>query len=440
MATYVKRLISIVLVLAAALVFSCAAGAGVTLSDVPENARETELMWQRKFSDTFFKAPSVPAIHGDSLFIMTGNELARLDRFTGEITGTAVLKSRCVFSTVPVVFSGNTAVCPMVDGMVQAFDTETLEEKWTYTDPLGGQCVVEPAIVSGYVFTGFWYSERDNAAYVCLDLATGETVWRYVRPGGFYATTALVADGCLIIGSEDATNGYTGPSEILCLDALTGEVLSTLGVTGDIRSGVAYDDGSGRMFVVSKAGYLYSFTLENKVLGDLKTLRLSGSSTSRPVVYNGRLYVGVSANAAGKGLIEVIDPDDMSLIYTVETPGYCQSELVVKPHFDDPETVTVCAVFNYPPGGIIAFTDGKGATAAVVREIFMPEASSYSMSLIAVADTGEMYYKNDTCTVFAVRKKDAGVNPVLEKIFRLIKAIISKYRFLLSFAAPGTVT
>lgn len=430
MTTDVKRLVSIVLVLAAALVFSCAARAGVTLSDVAENDSEAELLWQRKFSDTFFKAPSVPAIHGDSLFIMTGNELARLNRFTGEVTGTAVLKSRCVFSTVPVVFSGNTAVCPMVDGMVQAFDTQTLEEKWTYTDPLGGQCVVEPVTVSGFVFTGFWYSERDDAAYVCIDLATGGAVWRCVRPGGFYGTIACVKDDCLVIGSEDATNGYDGPSEILCLDALTGEVLSTLGVTGDIRSGVAYDDESGRMFVVSKAGYLYSFTLENRVLGDLKTLRLSGSSTSRPVIYNGRLYVGVSANAAGKGLIAVIDPDEMSVIYTVETPGYCQSEPVVKPHFDDPDTVTVLAVFNYPPGGIIAFTDGKGATSAQAGEVFLPAASSYSMSPIAVADTGEMYYKNDTCTVFAVGKKNAGVNPVFSELLKIITAVISKYRAL----------
>ncbi|MCR5782027.1 MAG: PQQ-binding-like beta-propeller repeat protein [Clostridia bacterium] len=427
MITEAKRLIPIVLVLAAAFAFSCAARAGVTLVDLPESGSETELLWQKKFSDTFFKAPSVPAIRGDSLFIMTGNELSRLDRFTGEVTGTAALRSRCVFSTVSVVFCGNTAICPMVDGIVQAFDADTLGEKWTYTDPLGGQCLTQPVIESGLIFTGFWYGETDDAAFVCLDAGTGEAVWRYVRPGGFYGTVACIVDDCVIIGSEDAAVGSDGGSELICLDALTGKVLSTLPVTGEIRSGVAYDDISGRMFAVSKAAYLYSFSLDNGKLTDLETLKLSGASTSRPVVYNGRLYIGVSGGCRDSGGIAVIDAGNLSVIYTMKTPGYCQTELTVKPRFDDYKTVTVYGTYNYPPGGIIAFTDGEGVTSAEAREIFSPAASAYCLSPIVAADTGELYYKNDTCTVFALKKTNAGVNPVLSKLFSLITSVISVF-------------
>ena len=392
------------------------AACGVTYSDIPENASETELLWQYKFSDTFFQAPSVPGIRGDDLFVMTGSTLARLDRFTGRTEASAELAGRCTFTTVPVSFAGDLAICPMDDGTVQAFDADTMAEKWLYKNPRGGQCLTEAVICEGYVFTGFWNGDSDDADYVCLDAATGKEVWTRTHKGGFYGDVACIACGCLVIGCENGDPDDSSPSQILCLDPLTGEVLSTMAVMGDIRSGVTFDEETGRFFVVSKAKYMYSFEVKDGVIRNSKTLLLPGASTGVPTVYNGRVYVGTQGAFVTKGKIAVIGAGTTQIIYTVSTPGYCQSRLVVKPHFDDPDTVTVYGAYNYPPGGIICFDDSPGATAAETRELFRPEAAQYCISPLVIADSGEIYYKNDSCIVFALKKPGAAVNPVFLKL------------------------
>ena len=62
------------------------------------------------------------------------------------------------------------------------------------------------------------------------------------------------------------------------------------------------------------------------------SLALGGATTSTPVVYNGRAYLGVSGPYAFEAQghkVCVVDTVSMQMIYEVEMPGYPQCNLLL---------------------------------------------------------------------------------------------------------------
>ena len=396
---------------------------GITASDTPVSANETEQLWAKALGTGWSAAPSGQIIVDNSIVVMSGaKKLFKLDKATGEILAQADLAAGTGFGIVNPAYGAGMIFCPLSGGKIQAFDAETLTPLWLYTDPLGGQVNVPITYSDGMIYCGFWNSETKDANYVGISVADEDitqtmeekqAAWSYTSAGGFYWAGSVAHGDCLYFGTDDGTSSSDSETaKILCVDKKTGEVKDSATVVGDQRSSVAYDNG--KLYFTTKAGYLYLAVLnEDGTFGEIKSKKIASMSTSTPVVFNGRVYMGLTTggNFDGTYAIVVIDADTLEPIYSVAMPGYPQgSVLLSTKDFDTTGDVYIYATYNAQPGGIIMFRDNASITAydeANVIDLFVPENPNYCISSIIADSNGTLYYKNDSGHIFALGKTSA---------------------------------
>lgn len=102
-------------------------------------------------------------------------------------------------------------------GRIQAFDAESLESLWVYTDPLGGQPNCPIAYCDGYIYTGFWNSETKQANFAGISVTdedptqpreTKLAAWTYTH-NGFYWAGAYACENFVLVTTDDGDSGYT---------------------------------------------------------------------------------------------------------------------------------------------------------------------------------------------------------------------------------------
>ena len=414
---------------------------GVTAARTPIYADDGTLYWAVQIGSGYGKdAVGCPILAGDALITYSGNHIYRIDPDTGKTLATGTMVSNSSYSIVPPTYSGGMVFVGLRDGQIQAFDAVTLKSLWVYTDPLGGQPNCPITVRDGYLYTGFWGGETKKANYVCLSVTDEDPTqeneekpasWTYAQKGGFYWAGAYVGDGVLLVGTDDGYSGYdhmTG--QILLLDARTGEKLDNRsGFCGDVRSSVCYDAATDAYYATSKGGDFIRITLsaDKRSIAQSETLALQNGnaksaamSTSTPVVYNGRAYVGVSGSSQFKMYtghnITVIDLDGkMSIAYRVQTQGYPQTSGLLTTGYEKENGYVYVYFFdNYTPGKLRVLRDQAGQTAAdlltaeispetgslqeTAYTIFTPTGAQaqYAICSPIVDENGTMYFKNDT--------------------------------------------
>ena len=199
------------------------------------------------------------------------------------------------------------------------------------------------------------------------------------------------------------------------LNKKTGAVMDSVDVIGDQRSTIAYDKETDRLYFTTKGGYLYSLKLKSDGTFDkdtLKSVQPGSMSTSTPVVYNGRIYIGVTSgsNFSGTYSISVIDAATMTEIYKAPLKGYPQCSVLLSTAYEKEDgSVYLYATYNKNPGGITLIRDKKGQTTPDVEEIFTPEKArqQYCITSIICDENGTLYYKNDSACVMAVASSEA---------------------------------
>ena len=191
--------------------------------------------------------------------------------------------------------------------------------------------------------------------------------------------------------------------------------MDSVDVIGDQRSTIAYDKETDRLYFTTKGGYLYSLKLKSDGTFDkdtLKSVQPGSMSTSTPVVYNGRIYIGVTSgsNFSGTYSISVIDAATMTEIYKAPLKGYPQCSVLLSTAYEKEDgSVYLYATYNNNPGGITLIRDKKGQTTPDVEEIFTPEKArqQYCITSIICDENGTLYYKNDSACVMAVASSEA---------------------------------
>ena len=191
--------------------------------------------------------------------------------------------------------------------------------------------------------------------------------------------------------------------------------MDSVDVIGDQRSTIAYDKETDRLYFTTKGGYLYSLKLKSDGTFDkdtLKSVQPGNMSTSTPVVYNGRIYIGVTSgsNFSGTYSISVIDAATMTEIYKAPLKGYPQCSVLLSTAYEKEDgSVYLYATYNNNPGGITLIRDKKGQTTPDVEEIFIPEKArqQYCITSIICDENGTLYYKNDSACVMAVASSEA---------------------------------
>lgn len=418
----------------------------VTTKKTPVSAEDGMLYWAKKIGSfstgtdgnaSGGSAVSSPILVNGALIVYAGNTLYRINKDTGETLQTGTMAGESSFSINSATYADGMLFVALSNGRVQAFNAETLDSLWIYTDPLGGQSNCPVTVCDGYVYTGFWNGETGDANYVCLSVTDEDpdktleaktATWRYTKAGGFYWAGAYVSKEFILLGTDDGEQGYTnGYGSILLMDPKTGRVLDrTDKPRGDVRSSICYADGA--YYATSKGGDFIRITLsaDKRSIAKADILALANGtggtamSTSTPVVYNGRAYVGVSGRAqfdaySGHNITVIDLSGTMSIAYRVETKGYPQTSGLLTTAYEKNGNDYVYVYFfdNYTPGTMRMLRDTKGQKTPdliTVEErkntayaIFTPNGAQaqYAICSPIVDENGTIYFKNDSCFLMA---------------------------------------
>lgn len=416
----------------------------VTEAAIPTAAENGTLYWANKIGKGYSAdAVGSPILVDGDLVTYAGSNIYRVDTITGEIKATGTMDHKSAHATTPPSYAEGMVFVALTDGTVQAFNAETLESLWIYKDPLGGQPVCPLTIKNGYLYTGFWNSEKSEANFVCISITDEDTEkideskcvsWYHTTAGGYYWAGAYVTEEFVMIGTDDGTSGCTGQSsQVLLFDPITGKLLDSLdSMNGDIRSTVVYDNVTDAYYFTSKGGSFYSVqvvkTEEGWGFTNLWSVALTNGvggtpmSTCSPTVYNGRAYVGVSgagqfSSYSGHN-ITVIDLNKKAIAYSVKTQGYPQTSGLLSTAYEEESGYVYIYFFdNMTPGKLRVLRDKAGQTSAdyVTTEgshttayaLFTPtgDQAQYAICSPIVDEYGTIYFKNDSAYMMAFGSK-----------------------------------
>lgn len=398
----------------------------LTNTVTPDSAATAELKWVKKYGTGWSASTSIPIIVNNNVYFIMGSKIIRADKATGDVLREGTLKGSAGFSTNSLVYAEGMVFAQVGNGVIQAFNADTLESLWV-TEAIGGQTISPITYYNGYIYTGMWRGETNMQNFACFSVTdedptngfeTKYATWLMPHMGGYYWVGAYVNDVCAVFGSDDGTSDSNSPTAVLySVNPVTGSVIDTINdVKGDIRCCVVYD--SGRVYFTTKGGYLYSVGLNSNGTFDhasIKSIQIGSMSTSIPVIYKGRLYVGCSGKGydwdgdSGSGIAVVdVSGGKLDIIYKASTPGYPQAGPLVSTAFENSTgKVYVYTTYNNNPGGIYIIEDSAGQTepSANNGDLYVPEKAyqQYCISTICADSEGTLYYKNDSGALIAVK-------------------------------------
>ena len=414
---------------------------GITDASTPSSAAETVQKWAMQFGGDWNAAVTPPLILGGTLYVASGKFIYRIDRTTGEILAVSdELVGSMVFALNPLTYAEGMLFAQVGGGQIQAVSATTLKSLWV-SEPVGGQTLSPITYKNGYIYTGTWNSETTAGTYFALsvtdeDPSRGDEIkycaWKYTHKGGFYWAGSYASGDYLVFGSDDgSTEGnYTNTSILYSVSTSTGMMLDKLtGLKGDIRTSVSYNNGY--VYFATKGGYLYRVKMNpDGTFGQVLSYDLGGMATATPLVYKGRIYIGVCGhggqfNPDGGHHFDVLQESDsaLSLAYSVPIAGYPQAAPLLSTAYegvdynkDGKADGRVCVYFtaNAYPGGIYMLTDSPGQTEGNIEEIFTPDTAQqqYSISTLCVDRDGTIYYKNDSNYLMAIETNGAYLSSV----------------------------
>ena len=397
---------------------------GVVNFALPTSADQAHLLWNLKLGTGWSAAPSTQLIVDNSLVVMSGTTIYKLDLNSGNIRAQGTMCDTFNWGYTPFAYGEGKIFVSLRAGKIQAFDATTLESLWVYTDPLGGQSVSPVVYSDGYVYTGFWNSEDRDANYVCLKAededrsSTSEAkkaTWSITNTGGYYWAGAVAVGDYLVFGSDDGISAESGGTSTLrCVNKYTGAVASTLALSGlgDQRSALCYAPEEGKVFFTTKGGYICSasITTSSGQLSNLSSHHVweNTASTSTPVYYKGKLYFGIGAGYDGgeQCRFVVANAQTLETVASVETAGDVKSSPLLSTAHESDGYLSFYFTCNVEPGGIYVAkvkTDCSSDADIALSEVFDAFGyEQYCISSIIASSNGTMYYKNDSCNIFAV--------------------------------------
>jgi len=414
----------------------------ITAVQTPKD--KVALKWNKTLGTGWGGAPSVPIIVDNKIVVMTGKKLYMLDAESGEIKKQADMVSTPNFGYTPPTYANGMIFCPLSNGTIQAFDANTLESLWVYSDPLGGQSLSPIAYSSkelddrtcGYIYTGFWNGESGEANYVCIDVTDYDdendkepksAVWTHKQKGGFYWAGAVAVGDAVIVGTDDGdAEGTDAGSYLYSFNKNSGEILSEIALAtdaGDQRSSIAYENG--KIYFTTKGGYLYSAKVnDDGSIEELKGVNYNAQITSTPVVYKGKIYFGIGSGIrtdGSEGSFVVADAETLEKIFEIEMIGYPQGSALLSTAYEADGWLYFYMTYNDSPGGISLIkvkNDAQTAADAQLVEIYDAAGfEQFSIASIICDENGTLYYKNDSANLMAVAPAvSATVADLIEKI------------------------
>lgn len=378
------------------------------------------------------KSISEPVVVGDDIYATLGNEILKLketiteDGTKFEIVDRKTLPGATYFGMVAPIVAGDKIIVGY-NGGVRAFDKD-LNLLWTYTiRNAGDMCspiAYDKVGDEEFIYVEFYNKDNYNTL-VCLNIKDENTAipeskeakWTGQKADLYHGGVAVVKNNVVVKDRID------GKPVLAMLNKNNGEKVATLNVEGVVRGQVVYEEELNSIFFTTETGKLYRVYLDKDGKfatneNSVRTLKLKYDySNSTPAIYKNRLYVSSGKEFDDKtgAAMHVINVDTMTEIYNVETkdPTPAKPQVRVTDN-NGVEEIFVFFTKNTAEGGLYYLVDTSVSKKGMEYTLFTPEASqqNYCISKITFDKYGNIYYKNDSNTLF---KYHLGINWVDNK-------------------------
>ena len=393
------------------------------VTDAPVPTKDAEAKWvsELKGSNEWSKGISDPLLVGDYLYVAVGSKLLKKNADTGETVAESPLAAK-IDTTSRMVYTGGVVLVPLSGGRLQALTVDALATVWVTDELPAGpngpqQSLSSVTVRDGYAYFGSADADWSNSYggyLLCVRLSDGKVMWNKANQNsvGYYWSGMAFTGGYGVIADDSGT--------VSVVDPATGDVVSTLKVADRVRTTVLVDGSIA--YVVSADGVLHKLSVgTDGALSELGKVTFGSSSTSTPVLVNGKIVVGGASTESFMGdyqnkytyhygQLAVIDAETLAVDYSIckadgsyirqgaSGGGDVKSQPVVS--VQNGETY-VYFTSNNNPGGIYRYRIGDDEA----ELLYTPAAGDqqYCMASISVGSDGSLYYVNDSGKLFAVK-------------------------------------
>lgn len=428
-ATISKTLISIMLSLLMICAFMPheAQAANTTTANTPTG--DTIESWTfdyKEYLDSEYPSASEPVVSGNYVYIAADNKIIMLNKEDGKVVKEADLATNIGYTTRAVVTNG-LFVVPLNDGRIQANKLETLDAAWTTeTIESGAQncstlTVDGTNIYFGTVSVDFTAGTYTDGYLTCINATNGALVWQNLdEDEGYYW------DGGTVAGNYFVISGCAGTVKVF--NKSTGEVQSTLSLGAKVNSDVVFKEDGTTGYVVTRDGKLHVLSL-NATTGALTStqsndLGLTGSACT-PTISDGKLYVGGEVNNSEGSALAIVDLTnyETQLIKTADGNALLGGGIKGAPlvstnsngtyvYFTVNNAVTTDYTTYTAGGGVFSYKVGDEEA----KSIYDATGHHQYCDSPVINDTdGNLYYINDSCTLFKLQQATAQMNRLYNK-------------------------
>ncbi len=393
------------------------------VTDAPVPTKDAEAKWvsELKGSNEWSKGISDPLLVGDYLYVAVGSKLLKKNVDTGETVAESPLAAK-IDTTSRVVYAGGVILVPLSSGRLQALTVDALATVWVTDELPAGPDGAQQSLASITVRDGFAYfgtasanwSESSDGYLLCVRISDGKVMWQHKNENskGYYWAGLAFSGNYGVIADDSGT--------VSTVDPETGKTVASLKIAEHVRTTVLVDGSIA--YVVSADGVLHKLSVgTDGTLSELGKVTFGCSSTSTPVLANGKIVVGgastesfmdgyTNKNTYHYGQLAVIDAETLAVDYSIckadgsyirqgtSGGGDVKSQPVVS--VQNGETY-VFFTSNNNPGGIYRYRIGDDEA----ELLYTPAVGDqqYCMASISVGSDGSLYYVNDSGKLFAVK-------------------------------------
>ena len=393
------------------------------VTDAPVPTKDAEAKWvsELKGKNEWSKGISDPLLVGDYLYVAVGSKLLKKNVDTGETVAESPLAAK-IDSTSRMVYTGGVILVPLSSGRLQALTVDALATVWVTDELPAGPDGAQQSLASITVRDGFAYfgtasagcSDSSDGYLLCVRISDGKVMWQHKNENskGYYWAGLAFSGNYGVIADDSGT--------VSTVDPETGKTVASLKIAERVRTTVLVDGSTA--YVVSADGVLHKLSVgTDGTLSELGKVTFGSSSTSTPVLVNGKIVVGGASTESFMGgyqnkytyhygQLAVIDAETLAVDYSIckadgsyirqgtSGGGDVKSQPVVS--VQNGETY-VYFTSNNNPGGIYRYRIGDNEA----ELLYTPDAKDqqYCMASISVGSDGSLYYVNDSGKLFAVK-------------------------------------
>ena len=393
------------------------------VTDAPVPTKDAEAKWvsELKGKNEWSKGISDPLLVGDYLYVAVGSKLLKKNVDTGETVAESPLAAK-IDSTSRMVYTDGVILVPLSSGRLQALTVDALATVWVTDELPAGPDGAQQSLASITVRDGFAYfgtasagwSDSSDGYLLCVRISDGKVMWQHKNENskGYYWAGLAFSGNYGVIADDSGT--------VSTVDPETGKTVASLKIAERVRTTVLVDGSIA--YVVSADGVLHKLSVgTDGTLSELGKVTFGGSSTSTPVLANGKIVVGGASTESFMGgyqnkytyhygQLAVIDAETLAVDYSIckadgsyirqgtSGGGDVKSQPVVS--VQNGETY-VYFTSNNNPGGIYRYRIGDNEA----ELLYTPDAKDqqYCMASISVGSDGSLYYVNDSGKLFAVK-------------------------------------